>query len=301
MSKKHEKKQLPGYRLLNRDGTYNIERRRSNPFFTNDLYHSLLSSSWMMFLSYILGIFLLINIAFATVYFLIGSNAIDGMVFSTPGQRWLECFFFSVQTFATIGYGKLTPKSLGTNIVVTVEALVGMFAVALQTGLVFSRFSRPTAKVVFSNNAVISNIDGQLSLIIRIANARMNQIAEASAHVVLLKNEQTTEGQSFRNFYDLELERSNSPVFSLSWTIVHPITKTSPLFNMSLEKMAEAQVEIFISVTGIDETFAQPVHSRFSYIPKDILLDFRFADMIKRTSKGHLTLEIEKIHVVEPI
>ena len=155
--------------------------------------------------------------------------------------------------------------------------------------------------MVFSEHAVINNQDGELNLVIRIANARMNQIVEANAHVTLLKTEVTLEGETYRNIYDLKLERSNSPIFALSWTIMHPIDPHSPLKNMTLQQMIDSQVEIFVNITGIDETFAQTVYSRYSYTPKEIVFNHKFMDMIKRTKRGKVTLEIDKIHEIEPL
>ncbi len=289
------------FRLLNRDGTFNIERKSSNLFKANDLYHSLLSSSWKTFILYLIAIYFLINTFFAVLYWLLGPGALEGASMTNPLIRFEECFFFSVQTLATIGYGKLTPISFEANMIMTVQALVGLFAIALQTGLVFARFSKPTSKVVFSNHALMQVIDGEVSLLFRVANARMNQIAEATAHVTMLITEVTKEGESYRNFHDLKLERSNSPVFALSWTIVHVIDKESPLFGKNLKELADANAEIFVNITGIDETFAQTVHARMSYVPSDILTNHRFSDIIKLTKRGKVTLDISKIHGFEPI
>ena len=284
-------------RLLNRDGTFNVVRVGTGHSRMTDLYHTLLSAPWIVFLALLGGFYILLNLAFAGSYVLCGPGALEGIVSPEPLERFSHAFFFSVQTFATIGYGKITPVGLAANLLVTVEALVGLLYLALATGLLFSRFARPTARVIFSNNAIIANHDGVPSLLFRIGNKRLNQIVDAQINVVLAKNEVTAEGEKYRDFYDLKLERSRSPIFALTWTVVHPIDLQSPLSGMTIEKMNEAEAEIIVNVVGIDDTFSQTIHARSSYKPWEILFDKKFVDILSRSEDGKILIDLSKLHL----
>lgn len=289
------KKQI---RSLQRDGTMNLDRRSFQKTLFGDLYHVLMSSSWVKLLGMITGLFLMINLFFGTAYFLAGDQALEGMEAAAGWAHWLECVFFSVQTFATIGYGKLSPLSLIAHLLVTLEALIGLLSVAMMTGMIFSRFSRPTARVLFSENLLITEIDSQPSLVFRMANVRLNQIVEARVRVVLLQTETTAEGQSFREFYELVLERSNSPLFSMSWTVIHPIDSESPLYGKTREQILNSDMEFMVTLNGTDDTFLQSVYSRKAYTVEDILWNVHFADMISRTPEGRLHVDISAINTI---
>ena len=200
-------------RFLNRDGSLNIDRRGYKKTVMGDLYHNLLSTSWPKLIFFVSSAYIFINLFFGASYFVAGKRALDGINASSGLDRFVSCFFFSVQTLATIGYGRISPNSFGAQALVTVEALFGLLGLALVTGIIFARFSRPTSRVIFSDKAIISQIDGQSSLVFRLANARMNQIVEAQLRVVLARTEVTSEGLTFRELYDLKLERERSPPF----------------------------------------------------------------------------------------
>jgi inward rectifier potassium channel len=285
------------YRLLNQDGTFNILRRGLRHKVSRDLYHTLLATSWARLLLALVMLYFGVNALFAVGYTLCGPNALEGIpAGETFPHRVLDAFFFSVQTLATIGYGKITPRGLPANILVTIEALLGLLGVALATGLLFARFSRPTARVVFSRVAMISPHEGVPSLLFRMANARLNQIVEARVAVTLAKDEVTAEGERYRTFYDLQLERSVSPIFVLSWTVVHPINEQSPLKGMTREKLMETQAELIVTLTGIDETFAQTIHTRFSYTPDEIIWNGTFEDILTRDDTHRIMIDLAKIH-----
>jgi inward rectifier potassium channel len=238
-----------------------------------------------------------VNVAFALGYLACGPGALEG----TDGgaTSFLDAFFFSVQTFATIGYGKLTPRSLPANLLVTLEALVGLLAVALATGLVFARFSRPTARVLFSERAAIAPHDGVLSLVFRMANERRSQIVQAEVSVTVIRDDRTVEGETYRSLYDLALERHHSPFFTLSWTVVHPIDEKSPLRDIASDAgLRSAGAEIMVSLVGIDDALAQTVHARFSYAPDDIVWGGRFADILERRD-GLVVMDLDRFHDVE--
>jgi inward rectifier potassium channel len=283
------------FRLVNRDGSFNISRRGLRTGLRRDAYHRLLSVSWPRFLALLAGLYFTVNLVFALAYTLCGPGALEGAATTGLDNRYFEAFFFSVQTLATIGYGKITPVGIAANLLVTVEALFGMFGIALMSGLLFARFSRPTARVKFSKVALISPQDGVPCFMFRMANARVNQIVEARVRVSLARNEVTAEGERYRNFYNLELERSESPIFALSWTVVHPITDSSPLKGMTFEQLEQVEAELFVSLTGIDETFSQTIHSRVSYLPSEIAWGGFYEDMLTRDDNRNVVLNLDRI------
>ncbi len=293
-------KQTKAKQANQRDGSIDVVHIGRQAHWTRDFYHLAVSASWPRFISDVLLIYLAINAVFAFGYYLCGQSAFDGATAPDGWRRWLECFFFSVQTLGTIGYGKISPAAFSSNILVTVEALVGLLSLAVVTGLMFSRFSRPSARVIFSDVALISSHDGVPSLLFRIANERKSQIVDASLQVHLLRNEQTAEGETYYAFNDLKLERSHSPFFTASWTVVHPIDQHSPLFGQSKEDLVRVEAQIIVSFSGIIETFSQPVHARHSYNPDQMAWDHRFVDMLD-WEDDTLIVHLERIHEIEPM
>jgi inward rectifier potassium channel len=251
----------------------------------SDLYHFLLTESWPTLLAGIALIFVVVNATFAVIYML--DRGIEN---ARPGS-FGDAFFFSVQTMATIGYGKMSPASFLANIMVSVEALTGLVGLAMVTGLVFAKFSRPTARVRFSSVAIVSNRDGIPSFQFRMANMRANRIVDASARVVFARQERTMEGEEMRRFYDLKLQRDRNAIFIYSWTAIHPITDDSPINGVTREAMESASAEIIVSVTGLDETFAQTIHARHSYRAREILWGRRFVDILERNPDGTLSID----------
>ena len=260
-----------------------------------DAYHSLLVAPWRKFFLLVLLAYVGANLAFALGYLALG----DAIEQARPGS-FADAFFFSVQTMATIGYGKMAPRGLAANVLVTLEALVGLLGLALVTGLVFAKFSRPTARVIFSRNAVVTRFDGVPSLLVRMANERGNQIAEAQAHVVLLRTETTPEGEEVRRMHDLRLRRSGSAFFAFTWLVVHPITEDSPLFGETQESLREKDVDLVASVTGLDESLGQTVHARHAWAPDEILWNHRFADVLRTLPDGRRVIDFRRFHDVEP-
>ncbi|MCB0369001.1 MAG: hypothetical protein KDD45_05990, partial [Bdellovibrionales bacterium] len=205
-----------------------------------------------------------------------------------------ECYFFSVQTFSTIGYGRISPVGLIQNILVALEAFTGMLSIAIMSGLLFTKFSRPISKVKFSYKALITQHRGKRCLIFRMANSRLNQIVEATVSATILISTHTPEGQFLRVQHDLNLVRKRSLFFTLSWVVVHEIDERSPLFNKTIEDLIKEEAEIIISVIGYDETYGQMIHSRYSYIAEEIEFDKQFVDIITRKD-GLLSISIDKI------
>ena len=260
----------------------------------SDLYHRLLNESWLTLLAGVVLFFIGINTIFALIYL------VDrGIENARPGS-FADAFFSSVQTMATIGYGQMVPYSLIANILVTIEALTGLLGLAMVTGLVFAKFSRPTARIRFSRYAIVPNRDGIPSLQFRMANMRANRIVEASARVIFARQERTLEGEEMRRFYDLQLLRDRNSLFIYSWTVIHPIVEGSPIDGVSKEAMEAASAEIIVSVSGLDETFAQTVHARYSYRAKDILWGRRFVDILERGPNGTLSIDYTHFDDVTP-
>lgn len=258
-----------------------------------DVYHYLLTAPWPLLLLIVIGAFAAVNAVFAAAYLL------DGGIENARRGSFADAFFFSVQTMATIGYGKMTPASLFANALTTVEAVTGLIGLAVVTGIVFAKFSRPTARVRFSRVAVISKRDGVPSLMFRMANVRGNRIMEANIHVVFARQEKTLEGEEVRRFYDLALSRYRNAIFVYSWTAIHPITDHSPLHGQSVESLADQDVEIIVSLTGLDETFSQTVHARHSYGLDEIKWGARLADILQRSADG-IVIDYSRFDETEP-
>ena len=231
-----------------------------NPWL-GDLYHKLLTLPWWAFLFGLAIVYLGLNVLFALLY-LLGDGAIAN---AHPGI-FADAFFFSVETISTIGFGQMSPATLYGNVVMTLEAMVGLTLLAVSAGLVLARFSRPMARVMFSKVAVITPYNGVQTLSLRLANERRNQILEAQVSVTLARDERTAEGERMRRFYDLQLARQRSPIFAMTFTVMHGIDPASPLWNATPSSLAAQQVEIVVTVTGLDETMLQAVHARTSYL-----------------------------------
>ena len=260
-----------------------------------DVYHRTLVMRWPVFLVAGCFAYMALNVLFATLYW-IRPDTIDH---SRPGS-FADAFFFSIQTMATIGYGVLTPTGSYANTVVTVETMVSLVFTAFTTGLTFARFSRPTARVTFSKVAAIAMYNGVPTLSVRLSNGRRNQILEADVRFVLLRLERTTEGQVMRRFYDLPLSRGHTPIFSLTFSAMHPIDEQSPFHGLTPEILREEDAELLVTVTGLDETMSQTIHARTSYSWDEILFGQRFSDMFGFTAEGRLVIDMTKINDVEP-
>ena len=262
----------------------------SRPWF-GDLYHFALRLSWCSFLLGGVALYLAANAGFAVLY-LVQPGAIAN---ARPGA-FADAFFFSVQTMATVGYGQMAPATLYANLVVTVETAVGLMFLALATGLVFARFSRPTARVLFSRVAVIGPYNGTPTLSFRLANQRSNQILQAEVSAVLLRDETTLEGAPIRRFYDLKLARYRTPVFALTFSVMHQIDEDSPLHGASAASLEADNAELIVTASGIDETIAQHVHARTSYLPQEILWGHRFVDVMGWTDDGSRVIDYRQFH-----
>jgi inward rectifier potassium channel len=284
-------------RLLNRDGSFNVMREGLRPLESLNAYHWLLTTSLTRFMLLVSVAYVLLNGVFGAAYFALGPEALGGDD-GTPWQRfWLD-FFFSVHTFSTIGYGTVHPETYAAHLLVTLESLVGLLYVALVTGLVFARFSRPIARIIFSRKAVIAPYRGGRGFMVRLVNGRSNQIIELKAKVALSWHRR--EGQPGRDFHELDLEREAVTLFPLSLTLVHPIIPGSPLYGTTEEELRRRDAEFFVVITGMDETFAQQVHARTSYKPDEMAWAMKFSDIFLRRAGEPMGIDISRIHDIQP-
>jgi inward rectifier potassium channel len=278
-----------------------VIREGLNPFSSLSLYHWLLTISWPRFLSFIAGSYVAVNTLFAFAFLLCGPDALQSNSGSFVGQPFYRAFFFSVDSFATIGYGNIVPMGVAANALVTIEALLNILGIALATGVIFSRFSRPSTRIVYSHHALVAPYRDKTALEFRIANGRSSQLIEVQIQVILTKLEPVN-GTKVRRFYDLSLERQRVVFFALSWTVVHPIDRRSPMWGLTQKDLLETDAEILILLTGTDETLSQVVHSRSSYKADEIIWGARFANMFMRTeADGIVGMNLSRIHEVESV
>ena len=281
----------PYPRFVARDGRPSIRVAGLRQQRFGDGYHWLMTLSWARFLLLWMGVYLSVIALFAVLFWL----QPGGVAQARPGVL-LDDFFFSVQTLGTIGYGDMWPKTVYANVLVTVEAFASLALTAVGTGLIFSRVSRPTARVMFSRCAVVTPRDGQLNLMFRAANIRNNQILEADVSVTLARRGFSREGVEYRGFVDLKMVRSHSPLFGLSWTMMHVIDEDSPLHGATRDSLEADIVEIVIVLSGVDDTFAQRIHARHSYLPHEIVWGKRMADIILTEEGGDRYIDYGRFH-----
>ncbi|GAC1513895.1 MAG: ion channel [Gemmatimonadaceae bacterium] len=285
-------------RLLNRDGSFNVARDGGSLVGALNAYHQLLTMSWPHFLALAAGIYIVVNSLFALGYMMLGPAALQGPADSHTGG-FLRAFFFSIETFGTIGFGEIVPATVAANVLVTAESMLQLLAIAVATGVVFARFSRPTARIAYSRKALIAPYRGITAFEFRIANTRSNQIVDLSA-TVLMAREQVVEGKRTRRFDVLTLERDSVVFFPLSWTIVHPIDATSPLYGMTEADLIASEAEFLVLLRGMDETFSQAVHARTSYTASEVVWGAKFTSLFKPIGDdGVPTIDMQKLHRFE--
>jgi inward rectifier potassium channel len=285
-------------RLLNRDGSFNVALEGLNPLSSLGLYQWLLRISWPEFLGFVCVLYVAVNTLFAGAYLLCGPDALQSSTGQFANEPFYRAFFFSVDTFATIGYGNIYPVGVSANTLVTIEALLNIVSIALATGVMFARFSRPSARIIYSRTAVVAPYRGRTGLEFRIANARSSQLIDVQVQVILTKIEPTANGLTVRKFYELPLV----VFFPLSWTVVHPIDPGSPMWGLTQKDLLAADAELLVLLIATDETISQTVHSRSSYEANEIVWGAKFANMFMRNeSEGIIGMNLDRIHDIEPV
>lgn len=289
-------------RLINRDGSLNVVRAGLGFLESVVPYHHLLTTTWPKFLGLVVAVYFIVNLLFAVLFVLAGPVALVGSGAEMLGGRFSQAFYFSVQTFATIGYGQIGPNGFVANFLVTIEALVGLMYQALATGLLFARFSRPAVSITFSNTAVIAPYNNGLAFEFRVTNRRRTQVINLEAQVIFSWLTEDARAGRVRRYRPLPLERNRVTFFPLAWTIVHPIDESSPLANATAESLHETQSEIMILLSGTDETSGQAVYARSSYVADEIVWNARFQSIYPPDgARGSLVGDISRLHDVEPI
>jgi inward rectifier potassium channel len=285
-----------GGRLVNKKGNANIEKRGIGYFEKISWYHSLLNTSWSKFFSIILISFFILNFLFAIVYYALGIDHLNGVIISSPMRNFAEAFFFSCQTFTTVGYGRINPVGLFASGLASFEALFGLMSFALVTGLLYGRFAKPTAYLKFSENAIIAPYNNMTALMFRVAPYKNTTLTEAEAKITLGMSFEEN-GKIVNEFYTLPLEYSTVNALTLNWTMVHPINEDSPLHKFTKEDFAKTKGEIIVFLKAFDDMFSNTVVARTSYTFEEIVVGAKFEPMYKRSEEGSSTiLNIDRIN-----
>jgi inward rectifier potassium channel len=283
----------PVRRIINQDGTFNV-RRNGTTLRDYHPYLQLINMSWPAFLATLFLGFILVNMLFAVVYYLLPSGEIQGVTGISQPERFLDFFFFSTHTLTTVGYGNIAPAGLAGNAIAAFEAMLGVLGFAVATGLLFGRVSRPSARIGFSDNMLITPYQDGSSLQFRVVNRRTNSIVELEARLLLMLVK-VENGEARRSYELLGLERNSVLFLPLTWTVVHPIDAQSPLWGKSAEDLNQLQAEVLILLKGHDDTFNQTVFARRSYRHDEIVWGARFTPAFHASPQGELVLELRKV------
>jgi inward rectifier potassium channel len=288
-----------GSRLMESSGKFRVKRSGVRSLLSFSFAHELILMSWPRFLLVVLLFYVVVNTFFASLYYLGGMDQFMGGLAGTGLQAFSEAFFFSAQTLTTVGYGRINPSGFIANVLASAEALLGLMSFALVTGLLYGRFARPVVNMQYSENLLIAPYQDGMAMMLRLANARNNDLAEVEADVILsLLTEEG--GRSIRKYFTLELERSRVTALPLTWTLVHAIRSESPLVEMNAANLIDLEAEILVTIKGFDTTFSQTVFSRHSYAADAFVWNARFLPCFHRSEDGIETiLEMDKLSKYE--
>jgi len=281
--------------LVNKNGTPNV-KRIGLPFFnTANNYHTLITMSWRKFWVLVLSVYLIVNILFAFIYVSIGPGGLDGSSGNTGFHHFMDAFFFSAQTISTVGYGHISPRGMMSNSVAAIESMLGLLAFALATGLLYGRFSRPSAQIIYSKHMLVAPyLETEKAIMFRLANLRRNILIDLEVEIIFSFNE-AVDGKVVRRFYPLELERRKVSILTMNWTIVHPLDDNSPLKDMTKEDLDSSEAGFAVLLRAFDDTFSQTIHSRTWYQYKDIVWGAKFKPVFNRDEDGRIVLDLSKI------
>jgi inward rectifier potassium channel len=289
--------------LINKDGTANVKRRGLNLFNTSNNYHTLITMGWTKFWLLVLCGYLVINIIFACIYFMLGAGSLDG---SSAGDHtaighFFDAFFFSAQTISTVGYGHISPMGMAANSIAALESMLGLLAFALATGLLYGRFSRPSAQIAYSKNILVAPyMETGRGVMFRLANLRKNILIDLEIEIIFSFNE-IVDGKAMRRFYPLEVERRKVSILTLNWTIVHPLDEHSPLIDMTMDDLEKSEAGFAILLRAFDDTFSQTVHSRTSYQFDEVVWGAKFKPVFDRDEAGRIVLDLGRISDFEKV
>lgn len=286
-------------RIINKDGSFNIKRTGGGLSSIN-AFHYLINISWTKFLLIVFAGFVCVNLLFAILYQLAGIQNLSNAASRNEMESFLNTFFFSVQTFATVGYGGIHPTGIFSNIIASLESMTGILSFALATGLLYGRFSKPSAKIIFSNKAIITSFKEGKALMFRVANSRENILMEMEANAMLTYLDKS-DNRFTRKYYPLKLEIKFIYFFPLPWTIVHPIDEDSPLYGKTAKDLQELEAELLIMVKGFDDSFSQHVITRSSYKYDEIDWDVKFVRAYTTNGTGETIVDLEQVSEIEPV
>lgn len=286
-------------RLINTDGSFNVHRIGQSYRSSTSIYHALITMKWYTFYLVIATYFMAINLIFASLYYVTGIDGLIGVVGVTNFDKFLEAFFFSTQTISTVGFGRLSPGGHLTSTIAAFESLLGLLGFAVVTGLMYGRFARPKARIMFSDKAIIAPFKDKTAFQFRIANRMRNsQITDIEARITVAKFE-LENGVLVRRFRPLELEIKRIIFFPMTWTVNHPIDENSPLYGMTLADLKKAETEFMILLNGFDDTFSQNVSTRYSYVSDEIVEGAKFVSVFGENEKGQITQDLSKLSTIE--
>lgn len=287
-----------GVRLINKDGSFNVERRGIPWLRPYDFYNTLLKMSWLKFFGLVFAYYFTINIIFSLLYLSVGIQNLDGTMGETPFEHFLDAFFFSAQTITTLGYGRISPMGTGASVIAAIESLIGLLVFALVTGIMYGRFARPNARIRFSNNMLVSPYQDGKGLMFRLANMRSSELIETEVQVIASMIDSGLQKRIFKN---LELQLSKVNFLALSWTVNHIIKEDSPLYGMSKSELLACDAEFIILVKAFDDGFSQTVYQRHSYKAHEVVWDAKFKSIIHPTDGKMLLLELDHIDDYDPV
>lgn len=292
----------PDTRLLNRDGSFNVKREGGGFWSELNIFNRLVVCSWGRFFELIASFYLVLNLIFAGIYELVGIENLQGADMTSVRSRLMDAFFFSSQTLTTVGYGRIAPIGFWASSVAAVESLMGLLIFALATSLLYGRFSRPVAHILYSDKAIISPYLDVTGFMFRIVNERANQLIDLQVEVAMSILEKQPDGKLLRRYLGLDLERNKVNFFPTNWTIVHAITQTSPMFGLSKEELVKLDAEFLILIKATEDTFNQTVHSRTSYHSRELVAGAKFLPMFSdKEGAGIVTLDLTKLSDIQDV
>jgi inward rectifier potassium channel len=288
-------------KTINPDGSFNIERKTGRLLGNFHPYHWIITTTWFKYWSVLVCFYVLMNIIFATIYFSIGVEELNGMQGDTWFHQWLYCFFFSAQSFTTVGYGGIHPIGEAANFVAVTEAFIGLMTFVLATGTLYGRFSRPVSRIRYSRNIIIAPFKEATAMQFMVANELQSSLVEMEARVNISWNDTDAEGKPLRRFQQVKLEIDKIAMFPINWVINHPIDAESALYGKSMNEIRTLDVEVFVLLKGFDDVFSQTIYSRHSYMASDFVWGAKFRRPFYVNDKGQTVMDLTKLGAFDQV